>query len=186
MGVPTSEVGYTSATTGRGNHEVHKGHVVALEKKKTDMPVYSIPRRIKKLFFSPERPDQVWDPSSLQSIQYRRQFAVLSSRYTTSINNQWSYTPIPTHAFMAYVKKTLPPTLLTLYYKMCPSCNIQFLETSAVGRESIPVTISNNALVGLASKYYVIKVEKQTVQQGFSMPLSTRGHLYVVRDTCQH
>jgi hypothetical protein len=33
MGVPNSEVGYTSATTGRGDHEVHKGHVVALEKK---------------------------------------------------------------------------------------------------------------------------------------------------------
>jgi hypothetical protein len=32
MGVPTSEVGYTSATTGRGDHEVRKGHVVALEK----------------------------------------------------------------------------------------------------------------------------------------------------------
>jgi hypothetical protein len=32
MGVPTSEVGYTSATTGRGDHEVHKGHVVALKK----------------------------------------------------------------------------------------------------------------------------------------------------------
>jgi hypothetical protein len=32
MGVPTLEVGYTSATTGRGDHEVHKGHVVALEK----------------------------------------------------------------------------------------------------------------------------------------------------------
>jgi hypothetical protein len=30
MGVPTSEVVYTSATTGRGDHEVHKGHVVAL------------------------------------------------------------------------------------------------------------------------------------------------------------
>jgi hypothetical protein len=30
MGVPTSEVGYISATTGRGDHEVHKGHVVAL------------------------------------------------------------------------------------------------------------------------------------------------------------
>jgi hypothetical protein len=28
MGVPTSEVSYTSATTGRGDH---KGHVVALE-----------------------------------------------------------------------------------------------------------------------------------------------------------
>jgi hypothetical protein len=34
MGVPTSEVGYTSATTGRGDHEVHKGHVVALGGKK--------------------------------------------------------------------------------------------------------------------------------------------------------
>jgi hypothetical protein len=34
MGVPTLEVGYTSATTGRGDHEVHKGHVVVLEKKK--------------------------------------------------------------------------------------------------------------------------------------------------------
>jgi hypothetical protein len=33
MGVPTLEVSYTSATTGRGDHEVHKGHVVALEKK---------------------------------------------------------------------------------------------------------------------------------------------------------
>jgi hypothetical protein len=29
MGVPTSDVGYTSATTGRGDHEVHKGHVVS-------------------------------------------------------------------------------------------------------------------------------------------------------------
>jgi hypothetical protein len=32
MGVPTSEVGYTSATTGSGDHEVHKGHVVAVAK----------------------------------------------------------------------------------------------------------------------------------------------------------
>jgi hypothetical protein len=31
MGVPTLVVGYTSTTTGRGDHEVHKGHV-ALEK----------------------------------------------------------------------------------------------------------------------------------------------------------
>jgi hypothetical protein len=30
MGVPTSEVGYTSVTTGMGIHEVHKGHVVLL------------------------------------------------------------------------------------------------------------------------------------------------------------
>jgi hypothetical protein len=28
MGVPSLEVGYTLATTGRGDHEVHKGHVV--------------------------------------------------------------------------------------------------------------------------------------------------------------
>jgi hypothetical protein len=33
MGVPASEVGYTSATTGRGDHEVHKGHVVAMGEK---------------------------------------------------------------------------------------------------------------------------------------------------------
>jgi hypothetical protein len=30
MGFQTLEVGHTSATTGRGDHEVHKGHVVAL------------------------------------------------------------------------------------------------------------------------------------------------------------
>jgi hypothetical protein len=33
MGVPSSEVGYTSAKTRRGDHEVHNEHVVALEKK---------------------------------------------------------------------------------------------------------------------------------------------------------
>jgi hypothetical protein len=33
MGVPTSEVGYTSATTRRGGHEIHKGHVVAMRDK---------------------------------------------------------------------------------------------------------------------------------------------------------
>jgi hypothetical protein len=33
MGVPTLEVGYTSATTGRGDHEVQKGHVMMLGKK---------------------------------------------------------------------------------------------------------------------------------------------------------
>jgi hypothetical protein len=32
MGVPTSEVGYTSATAGMGDHEVYKGHVVAVVK----------------------------------------------------------------------------------------------------------------------------------------------------------
>jgi hypothetical protein len=34
MGVPTSEVGYTSATTWRGDHKVHKGHAEALGEKK--------------------------------------------------------------------------------------------------------------------------------------------------------
>ena len=33
MGVPTSEVGYTSATARRGEHESSYEHVVALEKK---------------------------------------------------------------------------------------------------------------------------------------------------------
>ena len=33
MGVPTSEVGYTPAMPRRGDHEVHKGQVVAMEKK---------------------------------------------------------------------------------------------------------------------------------------------------------
>ena len=34
MGVPTSEVGYTSATARRGDHESSYQHVVALEEKK--------------------------------------------------------------------------------------------------------------------------------------------------------
>jgi hypothetical protein len=33
MGVPTSEVGYTSATAEREDHEVHKGHVMVLAQK---------------------------------------------------------------------------------------------------------------------------------------------------------
>ena len=37
MGVPTSEVGYTSATARRGDHESSYEHVVALEKKKERM-----------------------------------------------------------------------------------------------------------------------------------------------------
>jgi hypothetical protein len=36
MGFPASEVCYTSTTTGRGGHEVHKGHVVALGEKLDD------------------------------------------------------------------------------------------------------------------------------------------------------
>jgi hypothetical protein len=39
MGAPALEVGYTSATTGRGDHEVHKGHVVAMGGKKTSVHV---------------------------------------------------------------------------------------------------------------------------------------------------
>jgi hypothetical protein len=43
MGVSTSEVGYTSATTGREDHQVHKGHVVVLEEeKKRKMVVHHI------------------------------------------------------------------------------------------------------------------------------------------------
>jgi hypothetical protein len=45
MGVPTSEVGYTSATTGRGDHEVHDGHVVALglkKKKYVTIKIYNL------------------------------------------------------------------------------------------------------------------------------------------------
>jgi hypothetical protein len=34
MGVPATEVGYTSSTTERGDHELHKGHVEALGTKK--------------------------------------------------------------------------------------------------------------------------------------------------------
>ena len=36
MGVPTSEVGYTPAMPRREDHEVHKGHVVALGKEKKE------------------------------------------------------------------------------------------------------------------------------------------------------
>jgi hypothetical protein len=34
MDAPSSEVGYTSATTGRGDHEVHDRHVVVFDFKK--------------------------------------------------------------------------------------------------------------------------------------------------------
>jgi len=37
MGVPTSEVGYTPAMHRREDHKVHKGHVVALEKKNSSI-----------------------------------------------------------------------------------------------------------------------------------------------------
>jgi hypothetical protein len=42
MGVPSLEVSYTSATTGRGDHKVHKGHVVALKKKVPEVTVCQI------------------------------------------------------------------------------------------------------------------------------------------------
>jgi hypothetical protein len=41
MDVPTSAVGYTSATVGREDKEVHKGHVVALEEKKKIFEYFS-------------------------------------------------------------------------------------------------------------------------------------------------
>ena len=49
MGVSTSEVGYTPAMPRREDHEVHKGHVVALDQKKnlnSDLCVKSIQRRL--------------------------------------------------------------------------------------------------------------------------------------------
>jgi len=43
MGVPTSEVGYTPAMPRREDHEVHKGHVVALggEKKEEKKNIHT-------------------------------------------------------------------------------------------------------------------------------------------------
>jgi hypothetical protein len=42
MVVPASEVGYTSATTGRGDHEVHKGRGGIGGEKKTNKRLYHI------------------------------------------------------------------------------------------------------------------------------------------------
>ena len=42
MGVPTSEVGYTPAMPRREDHEVHKGHVVALDQKKRKQTLHSV------------------------------------------------------------------------------------------------------------------------------------------------
>jgi hypothetical protein len=36
MCILTSEVSYTSATTGRGDHEVYKGHLVVLGKERRE------------------------------------------------------------------------------------------------------------------------------------------------------
>jgi len=41
MGVPTSEVGYTSAMPRREDHEVRKGHVVALGEKRKIFIIYT-------------------------------------------------------------------------------------------------------------------------------------------------
>jgi len=45
MGVPTSEVGYTPAMPRREGHEVHKGHVVALDKKILYISIYFVSQR---------------------------------------------------------------------------------------------------------------------------------------------
>ena len=42
MGVPTSEVGYTPAMPRREDHEVHNGHVVALDQKKRKQTLYCV------------------------------------------------------------------------------------------------------------------------------------------------
>jgi hypothetical protein len=61
MGVPTLEIGYTSATTGRWDHEAHKGHVVALKETKLDMETGSQVHKIYLNFIS---------PATLQSIKF--------------------------------------------------------------------------------------------------------------------
>jgi hypothetical protein len=48
MGVPTSEVGYTPAMPRREDHEVHKGHVVALDQKKYNIINKYRPKKLKK------------------------------------------------------------------------------------------------------------------------------------------
>jgi hypothetical protein len=63
MGVPKSEVGYTLATIVRGDHEVHEGHVVALEREKQKVQTKTkaiLTRRQKKLLF-------VWPSEILSS-----------------------------------------------------------------------------------------------------------------------
>jgi hypothetical protein len=62
MGVPTLEVGYTSATTGRGDHEVHKGHVVELKKLINFGDGTGSNPGGGKIFRT--RPDQPWGPTS--------------------------------------------------------------------------------------------------------------------------
>jgi hypothetical protein len=86
MGVPTLEFGYTSATTGMGDHEVHKGHV-ALAKKILRSSLWissdrgwrsrcinwaagstirgSIPSRSNRFFSFPKGPYWLWGLPSL-------------------------------------------------------------------------------------------------------------------------
>jgi hypothetical protein len=71
MGVPTLEVGYTSATTGKGDHEVHKGHVVALGKKKKKLRVYGA---LKKEFSVDRYP-----PFSSPVVQHNVNFPITKS-----------------------------------------------------------------------------------------------------------
>ena len=49
MGVPTSEVGYTPAMPRREDHEVHKGHVVALGE---NICIYMFSAKHSKILFS--------------------------------------------------------------------------------------------------------------------------------------
>jgi hypothetical protein len=47
MGIPNSEVGYTSATTERGDHEVHKEEQkIKTEISETDTPCLSLAEKI--------------------------------------------------------------------------------------------------------------------------------------------
>jgi hypothetical protein len=70
MGVPASEVGYISATTGRGDHEVHKGHVVALVKKNVSEIPYGIkwPLGLQRLLINKEYEETTSLGSSLRQI----------------------------------------------------------------------------------------------------------------------
>jgi hypothetical protein len=53
MGAPPPDVGYTSATTWRGDHEVHKGYVVAFGKKerKKGCAIEILPRTMTSDYF---------------------------------------------------------------------------------------------------------------------------------------
>jgi hypothetical protein len=77
MGVPTSDVGYTSATTRRGDYEVHKGHVMALggEKLKKNK------KNIKTV--SPTFSSGLFRDSLLLALQVWPDFHLLSHRAST-------------------------------------------------------------------------------------------------------